>query len=123
MSTVWKVAVGLVILLMLPVAAYAVGSVTAPPGAPTPRPDIRITDTPSRTPSEPARSSAGDDAPKGDDGRKPKRDRDNQDDDVRVVTPRPAPVGEDDDDDGGNRGGGDDGDDDSDDGDSGGDDD
>lgn len=116
---VWKVAVGLVVALMLPVAAYAVGSVTAPPSAPDPRPDIRITNTPSPTPTAPARSSAGDDAPKGDDGRKPKRDRDTQDDDVRVVTPRPAPVGEDDD------GGDDDRDDrdDSDDGGSGGDDD
>ena len=67
MSTVWKVAVGLVVLLMLPVAAYAVGSATAPPDGPAPRPDIRITDTPANDPSERRQSSAGDDAPKGDD--------------------------------------------------------
>ena len=50
MSTVWKVAVGLVVVLMLPVAAYAVGGATAPPPGPAPRPDIRITDTPSTHP-------------------------------------------------------------------------
>jgi len=127
-SLVWKVVVGLVVALMLPVAAYAVSTVSAPPEGPVPRPDIRITDAPasappSSAPPAPGQTSAGDKAPRREDRKKPKRDSGTGDDDVRVVTPRPAPVGEDDDDDGGGDDDGDNDGDDSDDGSSGGDDD
>ena len=112
MSLAWKVALGLVVVLMLPVAAYAAGNLTAPTDAPAPRRDIVIDDSPSPTSTSdaaPGKSkSKGEVRDRRRDRQAAKGDaRDDRDDDrdyVKVVTPQPTPVdddGGDDDDDGG----------------------
>ena len=100
MSLVWKVAIGLVAVLMLPVAAYAAGGLTAPSDSPTQRRDI-VVDSPSSTkatdgatrPSEAEREARD----RRRDRQDKKRDRRDDRDDVKVVTPQPTPVNDDDD--------------------------
>jgi hypothetical protein len=98
MSKVWKVAVGLVVALTLPAAAYATGVLTAPDDSSAPREDIVIVDAPSSS-----KAGEGPGAPsKGErearerrsERQDKKRDaRDNRDA-VKVVTPQPTPVDE-----------------------------
>ena len=122
---VWKVALGLVVALMLPVAAYAAGNLTAPTDAPAPRQDIVIDHSPSPTNAndDPAAMTKAEREARvrRRDRLDDKRDRRDDRDDVKVVTPQPTPVNNDDGDDGaddgGDGGGDDDGDDDDDDGD------
>jgi len=101
MSLVWKVALGLVVVLMLPVAAYAAGSLTAPSDSPTQRRDIVIDDSPSPTKANDDKAGLSKAEREARDLRRDrkdaKRDRRDDRDDVKVVTPQPTPVNDDDD--------------------------
>lgn len=105
MTRAWKVAAVAAVLLLLPAAAFAVGALTAPPGEPTPRRDITISEGPApSTPATTRSPSAPPETPgriRGDQGGRQGGGGDNGKrgkDDVRVVTPRPAPVDDDGDD-------------------------
>jgi hypothetical protein len=114
MSKVWKVAVGLVVALMLPAAAYATGMLTAPDDSSAPRKDIVIVDSPSRSKASDRTTGPGKAEREAREQRRERQDkksaaRDNREA-VKVVTPQPTPVNE-----SNNNAGADDGDDDRDD--------
>ena len=120
----------LLLAVVVPVTAYVAGSL-ASPGSPPPadHSPVILRDAPDdvspatdRTAPPPARQPRSTPRPDPDDERddRPGREPGRGDDDARVVTPQPTPVGEDDDDE---RDDGDDGDDDDDDTDDGDDDD
>jgi hypothetical protein len=89
MNPVWKaVGAAVAVLLLLPLGAYAVGTLSASSREPEPR-DIQITEAPPEPSSGQSTDRSTGEAPTpAPSGGRP----DDTDDGVRVVTPPPAPV-------------------------------
>lgn len=101
MNRAWKVAAVVLVLLLLPVGAFAVGALTATDRRPTPRPEIRITEraVPSTSPGTSSSSSPQPTERAGNEKERNRGEERRRDDDVRVVKPRPTHIDDDDGDD------------------------